>query len=444
MNLFIFRRDFRLDDNLGLIKALDIDKVLPIFIFTPEQIVNNKFKSDNSLQFLIESLSDLDKQLSKYSSKLHIFFGDNIEVLNKINLQHKIDTIYCNQDFTPYAKKRDQAISKKFKLELVEDYLLHKMDTLLKKDRTIYKVFTPFYRFSKTFQVDNPLNITFKKDMFFKKSFEFEIKLSDIDQYYKKNKNLFVNGGRENALKRLSEINLTNYSNDRNIINKETSYLSGYIKYGCVSIREVYYDFKQKYSKDNPIFSQLYWREFYFYIIHHYPNVLKSAFNSKYSNIKWENNSKYFTAWKNGKTGFPVVDASIRQMNTTGYMTNRGRLIVSNFLIKILLIDWRKGEKYFSQKLIDYDPAVNNGNWQWVSGTGVDYQPLFRILNPWTQISKYDSNADFIKKWIPELKDVPVNDIIKWEEKHQDYKVYHKPIICYKDARQKGLNLYKN
>ena len=171
---------------------------------------------------------------------------------------------------------------------------------------------------------------------------------------------------------------------------------------------------------------------------------MKSAFNSKYSNIKWENNSKYFTAWKNGKTGFPVVDASMRQMNTTGYMTNRGRLIVSNFLIKILLIDWRKGEKYFAQKLIDYDPAVNNGNWQWVSGTGVDYQPLYRILNPWTQISKYDSNADFIKKWIPELKDVPVNDIIKWEEKHQDYKVYHKPIICYKDARQKGLNLYKN
>ena len=175
--------------------------------------------------------------------------------------------------------------------------------------------------------------------------------MSNIDQYYKKNKNLFVNGGRENALKRLSEINLSNYSNDRNIINKETSYLSGYIKYGCVSIREVYYNFKKKYS-DNPIFSQLYWREFYFYIIHHYPNVLKSAFNSKYSNIKWENNSKYFTAWKNGKMDFPV-DASMRQLNTTGYMTNRGRLIVSNFLIKILLIDWRKGEKYFAQKLID-------------------------------------------------------------------------------------------
>ena len=177
-------------------------------------------------------------------------------------------------------------------------------------------------------------------------------------------------------------------------------------------------------------------------MINYNPDILSKPFNKKYSKIKWDNNKNYLQAWKDGNTGFPFVDAFMRQLNETGYMPNRGRLLVSNFLIKLLLIDWKQGEKYFAQKLIDYDPAVNNGNWQWVSGTGVDYQPSFRILNPWTQIQKYDPECEYIKKWLPELKNISKKEIINCYKLCDNYDIYSKPIVNYEDARKRGLEIY--
>ena len=442
MNVFIFRRDYRIDDNTTLIKSVTNNKILPIFIFTPEQIKNNIYKSDNAIQFIIESLKDLDKQFKKFNSRLHIFFGDNLEILNKINAISKINKIYFNKDYSKYAKKRDQIISKHYNTEIYEDYLLHNMGTLLKKDGSMYKVFTPFYNNSKKYDIEKPNRFNFNKNMFIKQKFTFEIKLNDIGKYYNFNKNIFLKGGRLEAINRLNSVNLNNYNLTRNTPSKETSYLSSYIKFGCVSIREVYFQFKQKYSSDNQIFSQLYWREFYYYVINYNPDILSKPFNKKYSKIKWDNNKNYLQAWKDGNTGFPFVDAFMRQLNETGYMPNRGRLLVSNFLIKLLLIDWKQGEKYFAQKLIDYDPAVNNGNWQWVSGTGVDYQPSFRILNPWTQIQKYDPECEYIKKWLPELKNISKKEIINWYKLCDNYDIYSKPIVNYEDARKRGLEIY--
>lgn len=444
MNIFIFRRDYRLDDNISLINSVKDEKILPIFIFTPEQINNNIYKSDNAIQFIVESLKDLNSQLKKYNSKLHVFYGDNLEVLDKINSNTKINKIFFNKDYSKYAKKRDKDIGKQYQTEVYEDYLLHNMGSLLKKDGSMYKVFTPFFNNSKKYIVENPNKFNFDQSMFLKKKFSFEVNLNSIGNFYKHNKNIFIKGGRKEALQRLNTINLSNYNNDRNIPIKQTSYLSAYIKFGCLSIREVYHTFKQKYNLDNQIFSQLYWREFYYYVINYNPDILTKPFNNKFNNIKWNNNNNYFEAWKNGKTGFPFIDAFMRQLNETGYMPNRGRLLVSNFLIKLLLIDWKKGEQYFAQKLIDYDPAVNNGNWQWVSGTGVDYQPSFRILNPWSQIQKYDSNCEYIKKWVPELKDISNKEIINWYKHFQNYNVYLEPIINYDESRKKALKIYSN
>ena len=253
-----------------------------------------------------------------------------------------------------------------------------------------------------------------------------------------------MHGGRKNGLVILKKIkNFKNYDNKRNLLTYETTKLSAYIKFGCVSIREVFKAIKKTGSKD--LIRQLYWRDFYYNILFFFPHVFGNALKTKYSKIIWPNNKSYFEKWKKGKTGFPVIDACMRQLNTTGFMHNRGRLIVSNFLIKLLLIDWQKGEKYFAQKLVDYDPAVNNGNWQWSASTGADSQPYFRIFNPWLQSKKFDKDCKFIKKWIPELQEVKATDIHKWDTKYQVYNgiKYPEPIINYKKMRVLCLALYK-
>ena len=248
MNIFIFRRDFRLYDNLGLINAIkNCKNILPIFIFTPEQIKNNEFKSDNAIQFLVESLHDLNKQLKKYNSKLHIFYGTNLSVLNKINNIDKISNIFCNKDYTPYSKKRDMMIKTKYNLNHIEDYLLHDMGTLLKEDNTPYKVFTPFYNKALTFKVNKPCKFKYSQYSFIKKKYDFMINLDYISKFYNYNENIFLNGGREKALQRLKKVNLINYNDTRNLLNIESSHLSPYIKYGCLSIREIYHKLKKIY-----------------------------------------------------------------------------------------------------------------------------------------------------------------------------------------------------
>ncbi len=444
--IFIFRRDFRLHDNTGLNWAIkNCQNIIPIFIFTPEQIKNNKYFSENAVQFMIESLKDLNKNLKKYDSKLHIFQGDNVEILKKISKKINIDKIVFNMDYTPYAIKRDKQIQSfcdKQGIECVmkQDYLLSNMGDLNKKDKSPYNVFTPFKNNGLKYNVKKPEKITIKN--LIKKKL-------DEDGYidYKINENLNVNGGRKNAKKKLKNLkNFKNYNDTRNNLDENTTHLSAYIKFGCVSIREVFHKIKKILGINSGLINQLFWREFYFYIAYYFPFVLKKQnLIKKYDKIKWNTDNKLFKKWTKAKTGFPVVDAGMTQLNQTGYMHNRARLITSNFLNRMLGYHWSKGEKYFAQKLVDYDPSVNNGNWQWIASTGVDPKPYFqRLFNPKIQSKKFDIDGEYIKKWLPELKDVDSNDLHDWEKNHKKYNVdYPKPVVNYQEARKKSQEMYK-
>ena len=445
--IFIFRRDLRIEDNLGLLYACKHSKyILPIFIFTPEQIKKNSFKSDNAVQFMIESLKDLNKLLN---NKLKLYYGKQKDIIEKLLKKDKdIDGVVFNTDYTPYAIKRDTNIAKvckklKRKCLASHDYLLHKIGKFLKEDGTPYKVYTPFFKMASKFKVDKPKKNrckNYKNSDKIKESIDFK----DTDGFYKKNKNILVKGGRTNALKILNKLDdYSHYNSKRNDLTYETTQLSAYIKFGNVSIREVYHKLKSQVSSNNQLFKQLYWREFYYYIAFYFP-IFGKSMKPKYDKIKWKTNSSIFKKWCEGKTGYPVVDAGMREMNETGYMHNRSRLITSNFLVKLCLISWEKGEKYFAKKLTDYDPSVNNGNWQWTSGSGADSQPYFRIMNPWTQSEKFDKDAEYIKKWVPELKDIEPKHIHNWEKFHNQYDInYPKPIIDYKLSRKETLDTYK-
>ena len=263
------------------------------------------------------------------------------------------------------------------------------------------------------------------------------------DAYFKYceqlNSNLLYIGGRENAKQVLSQIP-NNYGKTHDTLSMPTTQLSSFIKFGCISVREVYSAFNQKSPQ---LVRQLFWREFYAHILYAFPQLNRSL-NSKYDNIKWDNNRTWFNAWTNGMTGFPVVDACMRQLNTTGYMHNRGRLIVASFLVKTLLIDWRWGEKYFAQNLVDYDVASNSQNWLWIAGGGADSQEYFRIFNPWEQSKKHDHDCVYIKQWVPELQMVDNRHIHNWyRDDFRTSSVYPKPIVDYVEQKKKVLDAYK-
>jgi deoxyribodipyrimidine photo-lyase len=262
-------------------------------------------------------------------------------------------------------------------------------------------------------------------------------------KFTKTNENILM-GGRKHAISALKTAlrNQNHYSSTRNDLDKPTSKLSAYIKFGCLSIREVYWAFKSKNYHD--LIRQLVWRDFYMNILYSYPRVLGHPMKPTYSKIKWHHNSRWLDAWKNGETGFPVVDAAMKELNTTGFMHNRARLIVASFLVKTLLINWREGEKYFATKLTDYDVASNNGNWQWVAGTGADSQQYNRIFNPWSQSLEHDPDCTYIKKWLPQLNELKPQIIHEWYKHWSEYKniEYTKPICDFSEQRKKALEMY--
>ena len=452
-SIFIFRRDLRLKDNLGLIEALNNSKnVITIFIFTPEQIDKNSFKSDNAIQFMVESLTELQKKIKKKNGELYFFYGKQDVVIKKILKDNSIDAIYFNKDWTPYAMKRDESINKickKNKIDCIqtEDYTLLPINKLLNQNGEVYKVYGAFYRNAKKFNVPKPKKITDYKFSKLKKGDNIQLKF--IDKFYKKNENILVKGGRKKALKILKKVkSFDEYSTKRNELDYETTHLSAYTKFGCVSIREVYHKMKKNLKPENQLFNQLFWKEFYVYISKYIPHVLKGkSMKLKYDKIKWNTNNTIFKKWCEGKTGFPIVDAGMRELNETGYMHNRSRLITSGFLVKLALIDWKKGEKYFATKLTDYDPAQNNGGWQWSSGSGADSQPYFRIMSPISQSTKFDPDGSYIKMWIPELKNVEPKHLHDWEKFNNLYNLkeidYVKPCLDYKNARKRTMEIYK-
>lgn len=454
--MFIFRRDFRLNDNIGLIESLHLCKQLyTCFIFTPEQVSEkNKFKSNNAVQFMIESLEDLEKQIHEKEGKLLCFYGKQEDIVEQLIKSEGLDYVGFNRDYSPYAKLRDETIkqvcdSRQVICKDYSDYYLQEPGSILvKSSGQAYKKYTPFYNEAITYPVTPSMVFPRKKLAKLPTSLQNTISLVNANEKFVIfNPDILVHGGRKLGMEYLKKAiaNQQQYLQTRDYFPKKTSHLSAYIKFGCVSIREVYHGFAKKYGKKHGLISELFWREFFAHVLHSYPNVVGAAYQEKYRNLDWENDKEHIKRWKEGKTGFPLVDAAMREMNKTGYMHNRGRMTAASVLIKTLRVDWRIGEQYFAQKLTDYDIASNNGNWQGISGTGVDMKPYFRDMNPYIQSEKFDQETEYIKQWVPELKDVPSRDIHRWNDTNKNYpKVkYPAPIVDYKKAKEQMLKMYE-
>jgi deoxyribodipyrimidine photo-lyase len=457
--LFVFHRDFRIPDNVGLFEMNKLCKKLYVcFVFTPQQVGDqNTYKSDNSVQLMIESLVELSDVIALTGGRLIVLHGDYIQQIHRLVKSLQIECVGFNRDYTPYAINRTKLMDEycqanSIECKLYEDYYLYQPGTVLTGagTGTAFKKYTPFY----DEVIDRPVNkITSGRSVKLAHtdplSYEITLKTA-LSRFTSVNTEILVHGGRKLAIGKLKEAckKQDDYDEQRDFFTTKTTRLSAYIKFGCVSIREVYHAFVGKFGLNHGLIRELLWREFFAHVLYAYPQVVGSSYQRQYKSIRWVNNKSAFGKWQDGKTGFPLVDACMRELNTTGYMHNRGRMVVASFLIKTLLIDWRWGEKYFAQKLTDYDIASNNGNWQGISGTGVDMKPYFRDMNPWIQSAKYDKDAEYIKYWVPELSTVDPADIHKWSESYQmaEYQnvKYPSPIANYSVQKEKMLAMYKN
>lgn len=451
-SLMIFRRDLRLDDNTALIRATkESKKIIPLFILDPRQIGSkNKFRSMNAMQFMIESLNDLAQQIKDTGGKLYFFSGIAEKVVKQLITLKNIDAVYVNRDYTPFSIKRDKAIAKDCTKQGIEfisctDELLDDPDDIFTKSGTPYSIFTPYYRSARKISISKPQRT--RKFNWFTGSIAKSKSTSVFKTIIKKeNKDIWIHGGTKQAKKLLSKLTqLKNYTKTRDIPSIDTSNLSAHLKFGTISIRMAFDTIKRKLGSRHPLLRQLYWRDFYTYVAYHSSFVYGQPYREKYKKLWWSKSKKNFERWCNGETGFPIVDAGMRQLNATGYMHNRVRMIVASFLTKDLHINWLWGEKYFAQQLVDYDPAVNNGNWQWCASTGSDAQPYFRIFNPWLQQKKFDPQCIYIKEWIPELRNIAPKIIHSWNNpKHEDVPNYPRPMIDHAKESAYAKKLFKS
>lgn len=459
-SLFVFHRDLRLDDNTGLQAALEqSESVMPCFIFDPRQIgARNEFKSNNALQFMIESIQDLASQLAQQKAHLYIFYGITENIVSQLLVKEKIDAVFCNRDYTPFSLKRDEAIAhachlRKAVFETYADTLLHEPEKILSLSGTPYTIFTAFFKNAIQKPIAEPKKLPHALIASF---YTNPCALEQTPAFYENvlaqntfNKNIHVHGGKKNALALLKKIPLQKeYAKTHDYPALSTSNLSAHHKFGTISIRKSYYAIKKEFASNHPLIRQLYWRDFFTHVAYHSPFVFGNPYHEKYKNLPWQNDKHMFDAWCQGKTGFPIVDAGMRQLNKTGFMHNRVRMIVASFLTKDLHIDWLWGEKYFAQKLVDYDPAVNNGNWQWAASTGCDAQPYFRIFNPWLQQKKFDPECAYVKKWLPELKEVPASMLHRRFDLKQKatgaLATYPLPIVDHTIESKRAKLMYKN
>ena len=425
MTIFWFRRDLRLEDNTGLFYALkNGEDVLPIFIFD-DIIISQLPQDDARVSFIHWQLQQMQNQLRAVGKSLAIFHGSPLEIFTRLVAENSVKKVFTNHDYEPYARKRDLEIYhllKKHDIEFItsKDQVIFEKSEVVKDDGTPYVVFTPYSNkwinnFSKISVVNynsedylnkislHPYSFLQLEDMNLKRS------LITVPPYD------------------ISDSLIDNYEATRNFpALDKTSYLGAYLRFGVVSIRKIVA--KAQESKNETFLKELIWREFFMQILWHFPHTVNSSFRPKYDAIVWSNDEHLFLKWCEGKTGYPFVDAGIRELNATGHMHNRVRMIVASFLCKHLLIDWRWGETYFATKLLDYEQSSNVGNWQWAAGSGVDAAPYFRIFNPSEQVKKFDKDLAYIKKWIPELNTL----------------TYPAPLVEHKEARERCLKTYKN
>lgn len=423
MNIFWFRRDLRLEDNRALFEALSNAATLPVFIFD-KNILSELPKDDARVTFISALLDNIQAILKQNHKSLAVFHDDPIHVFKKLVAENaEINAVYTNHDYEPYAQKRDAEVgaflkSKNIAFHTFKDQVIFEKEEVIKEDGKPYVVFTPY---SKKWKENFNEKLT--------ESFPSEKKLAEIAQHsypYLSLKDIgFEASGIKVADYNISSALIENYAETRNFPGIEgTSHLSPHLRFGAVSIRKIVKT-ALKHRKET-FLNELIWREFFMQILWHFPNTVTESFRPKYDHIQWRNNKSEFQSWCEGTTGYPIVDAGMRQLNTTGTMHNRVRMIVASFLCKHLLIDWRWGEAYFAEKLLDYEQSSNIGNWQWAAGSGVDAAPYFRIFNPSEQVRKFDKDLKYIRKWVPEFEQL-------------DYR----PIIDHKEARERCLVVYK-
>lgn len=352
-------------------------------------------------------------------------------VITQLFTEQKIEAVYFNRDYTPFSRQRDEKITQLchslgIDIYIIPDALLHEPEQCLKSDSTPYKVFTAFYNNAK--QIPIPLPQALGAGQFL--NLDTSVNLEQFSAMVSPLKLAALSGGRESALETLNKLcNCKDYETERDIPALDScSKLSTHLKFGTCSVREAYYSIVAQLGNEHPLLRQLFWRDFFHHLSFHFPFVFERAFLPQFANLAWDNNPDFFQTWTDGKTGFPLVDAGMRELNATGLMHNRVRMIVASFLVKDLHIDWRWGERYFAQHLLDYDPCVNNGNWQWAASTGCDAQPYFRIFNPWLQQKKFDPDCVYIYRWLPELKGISPKALHQWDKRHIECD-YPAPII---------------
>ncbi len=446
--LFIFHRDLRLEDNRGLNEALSTSQeALPVFIFDDVQVgEKNQYRSIPAIQFMIESLEDLSAALEKRNGKLFCFSGLTQEIVKKLIKQENIDAVFSNRDYTPFAQKRDAMLAHDaaqlgVHYQLVDDALLCNPDTILTGKGTPYTIYTAFFKRAVQEKFTEPQKEA--RGLFVNDQIKGSVTLTACKkQLGLKEQSLLQKGGAQEAHKILKHLgDFKTYTQFRDYPERSTTHLSAHLKFGTISPRQVYAAI-QDHKADPTLIKQLYWRDFFTYLAYHWPHVFGKPFHKKYEHLAWEKNDDWFKRWCEGTTGFPLVDAGMRELNTTGYMHNRVRMVVASFLTKDMHIDWRRGERYFAQHLIDYDPCVNNGNWQWAASTGADAQPYFRIFNPWLQQKKFDPECSYIKKWIPELKTLSAREIHGWYKVQASKNGYPVPLLDHAVESKKAKKLF--
>jgi len=451
LSVFLFRRDLRLVDNRGLNQALqDSARVIPVFCLDPRQTAWHDYHSRPGFAFMQRSLIELDEALHKLGSRLYLFTGQPEDVINKLCGQLPIQAIYHNRDYTPFSLARDDQLATLCKVKglschVIADALLTEPAQVVNKQGLPYRVFTPFWRAAQAFPVARPQDL--REGHFFADPLPNAV--GDLSKQFPATPpaHPFRQGGREEGVILLKSLNqLQEYLVTRDLPANEqgTTGLSAHLKFGSISVREVFHAVNNLLGEGHPLQRQLYWRDFYTHIGYHFPHVFEGAFLKQYEQLPWNNDKTEFAAWCEGRTGFPIVDAGMQQLLQTGYMHNRARMITASFLVKDLLIDWRWGEKFFARHLTDYDPAVNNGSWQWAASTGTDAQPYFRIFNPWLQQKKFDPEATYIKRWLPELQSLSAKEIHALESARPDNLDYPNPIVSHKQATQETKNIYKH
>lgn len=424
MTIFWFRRDLRLDDNHGLFEALsNSETVLPIFIFD-KTILDELPTDDPRVNFIHESLSEINSKLNKIGKSLAVFYGTPENIFEQLTAENNIKAVFTNHDYEPYAIKRDMELSAFFKRKNIEfktfkDQVIFETNEVVKDDGLPYVVYTPFSNKWKEKLKNNPIE-----------NYNSEGLLGNIAIHSYPFLTLQSIGFEKSKIKvkpyDISKKIIENYNETRNFpAIDQTSYASVHLRFGTISIRKLV-QYAAKFQQETYL-KELIWREFFMQILWHFPHTVHKSFRPKYDAIKWKNDEQLFEKWCKGKTGYPIVDAGMRQLNKTGYMHNRVRMVVASFLTKHLLIDWRWGETYFAQKLLDYEQSSNVGNWQWAAGSGVDAAPYFRIFNPTEQVKKFDKDLKYIKKWFPELETLQ----------------YVQPIVDHKTARELCLKTYK-